>query len=377
MPRQHYNHIDIFAGEIGLLTQNFLSIKQSLVLFSTAKRLYTSDLHAATINKCLVNIKTTDYEIDSYLTRLKNLLPFIKNIRVPTIEYLKYFRNSPLHHIEIEFFYNNSLNEVIDHKELRSIDIDGLTDTKLLQLSALERLNHIKSNRCLFNFKHWLTNTNLKKLELSYSYILEFNQIYMLDQLEVLVLNDVQKSACGVYEFDYSKLAHLKKLRCLNLANNGVVEVEFLNSLVYLVRLELQRNLIEDVSGIGLLFNLEFLNIGGNLIVNIPDLSQMKKLKRLILNNNRLKDLSGICGLKSLKYLELQDNLIENVDCLTEVKQLVQLDLSKNWLTGIDLGFKLENLVMLDISFNRIRNLYGIGVCRDTVVFDDHQTRHI
>lgn len=377
MKLQQYNSIEMLTGEIGMLIQNFLSIKQSLVLLSTNKLMYKSEVHKATINRCLINIKKTDYEIEPYLARLKNLLPFIQNIKIPTIEYLRYFRASPLQHIKIKFFYNSSLAEVLEHKSLSSIDIDGLTDTKLIKLSDLQKLRRLKSHYCFFNFKHWQSSVNLKTLELSYSYILEFNKIHSLVRLEVLILNDLQKSACGIYDVDYKIVGGLMNLKYLNLAHNGVIKVEFLKSLQNLVKLELQRNMIENVSGIEQLSNLEFLNLGGNLIDYVPDLTKMKKLRVLILNNNQITDLSGICGLKSLKNLELHGNRIENIDCLTELKKLVQLDVSKNLLTGVDLGFELENLIIIDISFNRIRNLYGIGVGLETVVFDDHQTNYI
>lgn len=130
-----------------------------------------------------------------------------------------------------------------------------------------------------------------------------------------------------VYNFDNSRLNQLppmdKDATNVSLAENRFPNIPSgLSEYKLLDYLNIPKNRIRNLNGIGSLTNLHYLNLSGNRISEIPDeIENLQNLFELDLSNNRIKKVNtGITKLKNLKILNLKGNKIPFV----ELKRIIQ-----------------------------------------------------
>ena len=125
--------------------------------------------------------------------------------------------------------------------------------------------------------------------------------------------------------FNAKKLVKGKGIRDLNLSRNQIERVKGLGGLSGLEVLRLSRNRIDKITGLGKLTNLAELYLEDNLIPGICGLSRCKKLRVLALDGNFIKNLDGLEGLERLEILSVGHNCITRVEDLAGVLELESL----------------------------------------------------
>ena len=121
--------------------------------------------------------------------------------------------------------------------------------------------------------------------------------------------------------------------------------------------LQLDHNLISDMSALRNLTNLKHLDASDN---TLPDLSSLKDLKQLVwldLDTNKGLDISALEDLTNLRHLDLHDNELSDLSALRDLTKLTSLDLDDNAISDISPITGLTNLNVLDLSGNQISDV--------------------
>ena len=146
---------------------------------------------------------------------------------------------------------------------------------------------------------------------------------------------------------------------------------------VYLKNLRLETLRVQDVYEHGKVFgggwtnlssivsefkpeSLDYLNLDHNILTNVSEIGAFKSLKWLRLNNNRLSELPDLSALAaSLKRIYLSGNRFTEVpEALSVLKNLTDIDLSGNPISQIPEWLsQMENLEHLSFSRTKIKSL--------------------
>ena len=93
--------------------------------------------------------------------------------------------------------------------------------------------------------------------------------------------------------------------------STDILRIENLWQFTNLRKLQLDNNIIEDVTGLDKLIHLQWLDLSFNNIEHISGLEKLTSLKDLSLANNRLKAITNLQSLAgSLQVLSLANNSI-------------------------------------------------------------------
>ena len=128
----------------------------------------------------------------------------------------------------------------------------------------------------------------------------------------------------------------LWELTHLSLSYRNIIEIDNLQALDKLQKLQLDNNIICKIQGLDHLVNLEWLDLSFNLIEKIEGLNKLTKLTDLSLFSNNISQISGLEGLTRLNVLSLGSNKI--TDYQDAIKYLYNL--------------KLPNLQVLKLADN-------------------------
>ncbi len=169
---------------------------------------------------------------------------------------------------------------------------------------------------------------------------------------------------------DISGIENFRNLEQLEIINNsrekeGLTNINNLQYLTKLQKLNLYGNCISDISALKGLTDLKCLLLNNNEITNIDALSSIINLEELTLNDNNISDITSIQSLTSLYRLELNDNNITNIEAIKDLTGLYMLDLRSNDITDISSLSNLTNLGLkffgsLDLSYNNISDISPI-----------------
>lgn len=191
--------------------------------------------------------------------------------------------------------------------------------------------------------------------------------------LEKLI--EINISQNKISEIDY--LSKLKNLRILNGGFNQMTKIvknpkiQFTNILA----LNLSNNNINSSTGLSCFRSLKFLNLSGNKIKKLEDIEQCPLLEKVDISRNIIEELPNfasnqllrvvvafgneISSVKSLnllflKELHLSDNNIENIDFDIICPHLKFFNLKNNKITNLDpcTSIVLHSLEIFNISFN-------------------------
>jgi cysteine-rich repeat protein len=121
--------------------------------------------------------------------------------------------------------------------------------------------------------------------------------------------------------------------------------------------LNIANNGISNINSLSNLPNLEYLNIDDNNISDLSSLSSLSNLASLQSNNNNISDLSSLSGLSNLNFLTLANNGISNINSLSNLINLNLLYLDWNNISDISSLNNLINLDSLNLGFNDIENI--------------------
>ena len=143
-------------------------------------------------------------------------------------------------------------------------------------------------------------------------------------------LREIDLGFNQLQEINY--LEKLKFVIQLNLENNLINDIKFLmmsDSFPYLKKLNLQGNKVTALLTINLP-NLVHVNLNNNKIISIDDFQGHAKIQVLELRKNKLTSLKGLANLASLRELYLADNQLTGFQPLNNVPKLTKIHARKN-----------------------------------------------
>ncbi|OQV04915.1 Leucine Rich repeat-containing protein [Cladophialophora immunda] len=150
----------------------------------------------------------------------------------------------------------------------------------------------------------------------------------------------------------------------LNMSGNKISQLGGLPPTLRM--LDIQQNLVNDLTSWSHLRNLQYLDVSGNRLESLEGFSSLVHLRSLNANNNQISNIDGVLDLDGLLELTLSDNDLTRVDfegC--DLKRLKRLDLSHNGLEAVRNIHCLPALEDLDISHNALQNF---PTCHNTSI---------
>jgi len=171
-----------------------------------------------------------------------------------------------------------------------------------------------------------------------------------------LILRDL-----GITDIDEIEgLERLTNLEKLDLSNNQIKVIKRLDSLVNLRTLSMRVNQIEKIQGLEKLTLLHDLNLYFNKITEITGLETLELLGRLNLGNNKLTEIKGLESLKYLEELYLYMNHISEITGLDTLTNLQVLNIHENNISEIQGLSSLRHLKWLLLVDNEITEIKGL-----------------
>ncbi|KAF9353798.1 hypothetical protein BGX34_011370 [Mortierella sp. NVP85] len=200
---------------------------------------------------------------------------------------------------------------------------------------------------------------NLRELYLDHNDIKVVpDSLLKLSKLDVLDL-----SCNSISSFDTAfKLKKLKNLRRLNLDHNLLTDISPIYKLKSLRELRMNHNFVPYLAiAINNLTKLKILSMESNSIAMLPEtMGKLGNLCELRLSGNNLRTLPDSIGaIRTLQVLALRSNLLEKLpESWKDMENLSTLDLACNHLTSLPADIvRLPRLTHLDLHDNQIRAL--------------------
>ncbi|CAD8097280.1 unnamed protein product [Paramecium sonneborni] len=180
-----------------------------------------------------------------------------------------------------------------------------------------------------------------------------FYSNFLIDNIDSAILENLGVSNNeleGVHKIQLQKLIKLdlsfnritglilgsRQIQHLNLENNKLNKIDFLNNLK----------------------DLKYLNLGGNFIEKIDFLVFNIQLEELNIRRNKISTLKGsFSNTKKLKILDASNNQISDISFIDTITELEELNMSKNQISILKIESQNENLNILDLSYNQIEDL--------------------
>lgn len=160
---------------------------------------------------------------------------------------------------------------------------------------------------------------------------------------------------------DTSLLGDLMNLEILYIGGgNRYLEVNGLEHLKFLQRLDVTLTKIDHIKKINVNENIRSLNIGETKIEKITDLERFPYLEELRVNGSRVDKIEGLDTLHNLKQLLISSTHVEEIEGLESLKNLEVLDLSRNEISKIKGLDNLKNLKRLNLSENKISKVENL-----------------
>jgi Leucine-rich repeat (LRR) protein len=164
-------------------------------------------------------------------------------------------------------------------------------------------------------------------------------------------------STTAVATFEDQKLEAAVRT-ALSAAENVALTCDLVSGLTSLVAREAG---IANLEGIQNLTSLERLDLTDNAVTDISQLAGLTSLNWLDLWGNAIVDVSALAGLRELTYLSVGSNEISNVDALAALTTLTLLRIRENEIGDISALGDLTQLINLDVSYNNISDMSALG----------------
>ncbi|MBA7584206.1 hypothetical protein ES708_26159 [subsurface metagenome] len=140
------------------------------------------------------------------------------------------------------------------------------------------------------------------------------------------IFHDIRDSMMDEGESVAEEKGFVLKITFIGLKD--ISQIEGLEKLTDLKRLDLFGNEIAEIKGLEKLINLEYLILEGNEIAEIKGLENLINLKGLILRSNKINEIKGLENLVNLIYLDLSENPISEIKGLENLVNLKYLILN-------------------------------------------------
>ena len=189
---------------------------------------------------------------------------------------------------------------------------------------------------------HDLIKTNLSQV----------GKTYDGNSCALLTLNLSGQEVCDMSP----ELSSYKHLRYIDLSGNKIPEIDDLQKIPHQLTLNASNNELTSLSCFNLAdaFQfLQFLDLSSNKITFLTPL-KLPSLTKLNLSKNLINNMDGFEGLPCLKTLNLKGNKLERVYGLQNMPCLETCNLSKNQLTGFNHFEGVPKLHDLNLAVNKI-----------------------
>ena len=260
----------------------------------------------------------------------------------------KTWSNGVLSHLGYEDIDEQTLNEIVNNKKLKWIQISGY-----LPNEGYEKIDHILSLRPDITFRlfHFLDNDDV-----DISFLLNMPHVKRLQIDSIDCRNNPQR-------INLSVLAELRlvslRIECFDLRDYEFVQ--------YLSDELEELSIMADTMSAGINFecswllkyrNLQTLWLGKKAKKKIETISQLPKLKSLSLRGIKITDFSFLCQM-NLEKLALLWNSNNNLHELAELKSLKEIELWRiNKLSDISFIKELTNLEVIKLQdLKHVNNL--------------------
>ncbi|KAI1696031.1 leucine rich repeat domain-containing protein [Ditylenchus destructor] len=161
-------------------------------------------------------------------------------------------------------------------------------------------------------------------------------------------------------------VGNLTHLTTLNLDQNNITKVEFLDKLSNLQSLSLSRNQISEIDEnvFEPLKNLTYLKVAHNRLKTLPSLRFLPELETLYAYDNQIEKVNSFMGLLKLKEVRLDSNKISELPpyMFTANPLLKEIYLSYNKISKVDdtvFGL-LPNVTKLSLKYNQLSKVGNI-----------------
>ena len=156
-------------------------------------------------------------------------------------------------------------------------------------------------------------------------------------------------------------LEFAKNLEVLELNNNLIADLSPLTELINLRNLRLYWNKISDLSPLASLIKLRGLGISHNLVSDLSPLAELTELQSLICWESSVSDLSPLAGLPKLNWVDLCGAKISDLSPLAGVTSLRSLKLFQNSISDLSPLAGLSGLERLEIHNNKVSDVSSLA----------------
>ena len=136
-----------------------------------------------------------------------------------------------------------------------------------------------------------------------------------------------------------------------------ITNLEGIQHLVNLQRLEFWENQVSDISPLQYLVNLQELNFDQNQVSDILPLQNLVNLQWLWFEHNQVSDVSPLQSLVNLELLWFDHNQVSDISPLQYLVNLQELYFDQNQVSNISPLQNLVNLQWLWFSYNQVSNI--------------------
>ncbi|MBQ2916053.1 MAG: leucine-rich repeat domain-containing protein [Clostridia bacterium] len=199
--------------------------------------------------------------------------------------------------------------------------------------------------------------------------ITDFSPIFQLKQLSDLTL-----SGCNIDDATIKRFGTLVWLSTLNIDNNIITDISFMKNMSILKSFSAANNMIKDISVLSTFTNLKELNLSNNLITEIDSLSALTSLKKLDISYNLVSSLSPMSALTSITELNISGNTIKELDPIARLTKIQILILSDNPITTLSALSNFTSLEELRIDGSLIVSLSEISGIESLKTLDCSRT---
>ncbi len=308
----------------------------------------------------LQEVRLIDLPKKGGLKTLKQLLPLSKQLKkmklydagIKDLEFIKHFKkleSLDLDAVSVKTTKNvftlknlkkTSLNlqikksHAFDLKAIKNIKVLYITSWEPILLKGIKRLSKLETlvlNRCKAKKLHQLKKLNY----LSIDKYIDINQTLTIKTLKKLIIDVSTKDNYEVHGLEQFpnlkklqikgtnkiKLGSLNHLKVLDIGNIYPEQLEYLDQLPKLEKLDLSYNDLSEITGLDKLTNLKWLDLSENFnIENVKGLESLKSLKYVNLYSNKVADISLLNNLKKLKEVNIAHNQISIKEARQQLK---------------------------------------------------------
>ena len=308
-------------------------------------------------------IKDDDDSPIEGLKELKTLILISNNCM--TYKNISYLRN--LNKISVLDLGGNLLKDINVLTQLPSLRSLSLQGCSLTELSILNHKNFMKLEKLYIGLNREIKDysflQNLQNLDTLNVYQNNINRIDFIDLLNSELVTEFNLGNNIIS--DYTPLLRFNNLKNLSLYNNKITSIEFLTNRNFgnLEYLNLDNNrLIKDYNPLKTLKKLKTIKLSNCSITNLSFLKNdnLDEVDSIYLSSNKIEDISFLSSFTKLKYLNLYNNKQQDLNSLNNLyfcEKITELQLGMTKISSMEFLINFKNIKTLNLIKCFIENI--------------------